>query len=449
MRRVPTLLLSCLLLGTSAASAASKGEAAPSIPAARDSVTLDSLPDEDGVAELLWERSTQFTQARIRVDEAQAELTRTQLLPNPELDLSWNTLPLGPTNPPGLDRLRDVPNYQAGVSQLVELGKRGPRQRSARAALSATALDVQAELRELTYDFLQRVAAVATAQVRLAELEGLAADAARLTGLERIRQQRGDTAGLDVDRAVLEEAQLQGQLAEEHSNLSEALLECSRAAGLACVPFSARELAAAFLERRLSRTPTPNTEELPQRPDLRALQAQRQSSQESLTLARRGWVPDPTFRVGYVHDRFVESGNQLNSVFVGMSFPLPVFDRGQASARLASAQAEAAERTRQQLTAQARRDVTALVAQRDALEARRAQVRQKNLPLASSLVGRLEAAVKAGGASLQDLIFARRTYGQLLLDAAQLDLNAYHLSVELERASAAGPRAPGELGSHF
>ena len=448
MRRVPSLILSCLLLGASSASAGSTADVPPSAAPARDSLTLDALPDEDGLAQLLWERSTEFTQARARVDSAQADLTRTRLLPNPELDLSWNTLPLGPTNPPGLNRLRDVPNYQAGISQLVELGKRGPRQQSARAALASTALDVQSELRERTYDLLERVAAVATAQVRLDELERLTTDAARLTELQRIRQQRGDTAGLDVDRAVLEEAQLQGQLAEEHSHLAEALLECSRVAGLACEPFDNRETAAAFLTRRLAR-PDSEPGDVQQRPDLRALQAQRQSAQADLTLARRGWVPDPTFRAGYVHDRFTESGNQLDSLFVGMSFPLPVFDHGQASARLASAQAEAAERTRQQLTAQAQRDLRALTTQRDALELRRQRVRQQNLPLASTLVQRLDAAVKAGGASLQDLLFARRTYGQLLLDAAELDLNAFRLSVARDRAHAAGPQAPAELRANF
>ena len=222
MRRVPPLILACLMFGASAASA--QDASAPPF-------ALDALPDESALASLLWERAPEFAQARARVAEARSEVTRAHLLPNPELDLSWNTLPLGPTNPPGLNRLRDVPNYQVGVSQLLEIGKRGPRQRSVRAALASTALDVQAGLRERTYDVLERAAAVATAQVRLGELEQLASDAGRLTELQRIRQQRGDTAGLDVDRAVLEEAQLQGQLAEEHGNLNEALMECSRAVG--------------------------------------------------------------------------------------------------------------------------------------------------------------------------------------------------------------------------
>ncbi|QRK12816.1 TolC family protein [Archangium violaceum] len=447
MRRVPPLLLSCLLLGAPTAPASS-GPATPPAPASTQApLALASLPDEDGLAALLWAHSPGFATARARIASARADLVRAGQLPNPELDLSWNTLPVGPTNPPGLDRLRDVPNYQVGLSQLIELGKRGPRQDSARAALAATALDVLADLRERTYELLESAAEVATSEVRLAELETLAADAARLTELQRARQRQGDTAGLDVDRAVLEETQLQGQLAEEHSRLSNALLTCSRLSGLACTPFGGREAAAAFLASRLSRAPGPSS--VPQRPDLRALEAQQRSAQAALTLARRRWLPDPTVRAGYVHDRFVESGNQKNSFFVGLSFPLPLFERGQADALAASAQAEAAEQARSRLGAQAERDEQSLTTQLEAVAARRERVRNQTLPLAADLVQRLEAAVKAGGASLQDLLFARRTYGQVLMDAAELDLTAFHLSVALDRVRAAGPKAPPELGERL
>src|SRR5205085_2488659 len=108
-----------------------------------------------------------------------------------------------------------VPNYNIGLSELIELGKRGPRQDAARASLSATALDTFASLRARTFDVLDRAAEVAASEVRLSQLEALAADAAKLSELQRARQQHGDSAGLDVDRALLEEEQLQTSLGEE------------------------------------------------------------------------------------------------------------------------------------------------------------------------------------------------------------------------------------------
>lgn len=436
MRRVPPLLVSCLLLGATAAPAH-----------APEALALASLPDEDGLASLLWERSPELATARARVASARADLVRAGLTPNPELELGANTFPLGPTNPPGLHRLTEVPNYSVGLSQRIELGKRGPRQDAARAALAATALEVQAGLRAHTHDVLERAAEVATAEVRLSELERLAGDAARLSELQRARAQRGDTAGLDADRALLEEARLQEQLAGERTRLAEALLECSRSVGLTCVPFGSPEAAAGFLAARLS-PPAPATG-LEQRPDLRALEAWQRGAQSALTLARRSWIPDPTVRAGYVYDQFVISGNQLHSVGLNLSIPLPLFDRGQADVLAANASAEAAARAHDQLTRQARRELTSLSAQHGALEARRARVRNQTLPQAAQLVQRLEAAVKAGGASMLELLLARRNQGELLLDAADLDLAAFRLSVALERVSAAGPQPPAELRAHF
>jgi outer membrane protein, heavy metal efflux system len=431
------LIVACLLAWLFSAVARAE---APSLP-------LGTLPGEEELARLLWERSPEFAVARARLASARADLVRAGLLPNPELELNWGTIPLGPTNPPGLRRLAEVPNYTLGLSQLMELGKRGPRQDSARAALAATALDIQATLRERTYELLLRAAEVATTQVRLGELQELVGDAARLTELQRLRQQHGESTGLDVDRTSLEEIQLQGQLSAERTRLAEALLACSQVSGLSCQPFGAAEAASAFLAARLGRPPAPNA--LQERPDLRALEAQRQSAQAALTLAHRQWLPDPTLRAGYVHDRFVISGNQLDSFFVGLSMPLPVFNHGQAEALAASSLAESSAQARTQLLAQAERSASSLATQLEQVEARRARLRTQVLPLAEGLVQRLEAAVRAGGASLQELLLTRRSYGQLLLEAADLDLSAFRLAVELDRTRAAGPRPPEELSARF
>lgn len=457
MRRVPPLLLSGLLLGaaasaqTPAPAAAPTEGAAPASPApsaaapasSAPSLALGSLPDENGVAALLWERAPEFANARARVLSARADLLRSLQLPNPQMDLDVGTFPVGPTNPPDLNRWTAVANYGVGLSELIELGKRGPRQDSARAALESAALDVQATLRTRTYDVLERAAEVATAQVRLAQLEHLATDAARLTELQRARAEHGEAAGLDVERSVLEEAQLQSQLAEETSHLAEALLTCSQTVGMTCTPFADGEAASHFLLSRL--TPAPPPVDTQQRPDLRSLEAQERSAHSAHLLAQRHWIPDPTLHLGYLRDQFLDAGNQRDSLNLSLTFPLPFFDHGQADALAASAAAEAASRARQQLSAQAERDVASFTARRDALEARRARVHQQILPQATTLVERMEAAMKAGGTSLQDLLFARRTYGQLLLDAADLDLNAFRLSIGLERLRAAGPQPPDEL----
>ncbi|QSQ27530.1 TolC family protein [Pyxidicoccus parkwayensis] len=412
-------------------------------PPSASSLTLAALPDEAGLASLLWEHSPEFASARARLASSRADLVRAHLLPNPTLDVSMNTIPLGPTNPPGLSRLREVPNYVFGLSELVELGKRGPRQDSARAALASAALDVYATLRTRTYDVLERAADVAATEVRVAQLQELADDAAELTQLQRARQERGESAGLDVDRSVLEEESLRASLGEERARLTDLLLACAQTAGMPCAPFGSRTAAADFLAARLSRAPAPARVEA--RPDLRSLSAQEEAARASLRLARRQWIPDPTVRAGYTRDQFVVAGNQLNSVFVGLSMPLPFFDHGQAEAHSASAAMESARTSRELLTAQATRDAATLTEELSRVRERQDRLRTKTLPLAEGVVQRLDQAVRAGGAALQDLLLARRTYGELLLRAADLDQSAFHLSVGLDRASAAGPEAPSTL----
>jgi cobalt-zinc-cadmium efflux system outer membrane protein len=67
------------------------------------------------------------------------------------------------------------------------------------------------------------------------------------------------------------------------------------------------------------------------------------------------------------------------------------------------------------------------------------------VPLARSVVDRLEEVVRRGGAPLQELLLARRTLGELTLAAAALDLSAQQLDVASARVRGEGPPAPYEF----
>ena len=121
-------------------------------------------------------------------------------------DFQWGTLALGPTNPPGLDKLKDVPNYTFTLNQPFEIAKRGPRQAASRSARDAALFDAVEVLRQRWFDLLERISEIATAEIRVGALEATVRDAQRLADLQPERQKRGDIAGLDVDRAVLEAA---------------------------------------------------------------------------------------------------------------------------------------------------------------------------------------------------------------------------------------------------
>src|SRR6266404_9694867 len=93
--------------------------------------------DETKLAAAVWEQSPEVIEARAGVGTAASELRKTRTLPNPQLDFTWGTIPIGATNPRDLhDPLGNVPNYSVGISELVELGKRGPRAAAATAQLA-------------------------------------------------------------------------------------------------------------------------------------------------------------------------------------------------------------------------------------------------------------------------------------------------------------------------
>ncbi len=419
--------------------------AGPAPEAAAETVLdLAHLPDDGALAQLLWTRSPDLVAARSKIASARGDVVRAGLLPNPSLDASWNTIPLGQTNPPGLSSpLANVPNYAVSVSTLVEIAKRGPRQQAARGALDAATLDAYELLRQRWYDLRERGAEVAAAEERVAALDDLVSDAHRLTELQRARVGRGDVAGLDVDRAALDETKFQTNLSDERQKLAEAITECSHVAGVPCEPFADAAQASAYLATGV--VPA-DAGDIDARPDLRALEAQERSAQAALELARNRRIPDPTFRLGYVRDQFTIAGNQENSLFAGVTVPLPVFDHGQADALQAAASADAASRARALLRAQAARDVTALAAQARDAAARRQTLDGSSLPLARRIVDTLDRAVQQGGASIGELLLARRTLGELLLDAADVQLLSFRVSAELGRVGAVGPPPPGELG---
>ena len=408
-----------------------------------ESLDLSSSPGNPQLVELLWARSPDLVSARAKLGQAEADVTRSEVFPNPGFDFQWGTLAIGPTNPPGLDKLKDVPNYTFTLNQPFEIAKRGPRQAASRAARDAVLYDAVETLRQRWFDLLERISEVATAEIRVGALEDTVRDAQRLADLQLERQKRGDIAGLDVDRAVLEAEKYASNLGQERERLSAALLLCAQAVGLPCRPFASPDAARAFLSGRLAASPP--AANLDARPDLRSLQAQETSARSSLTLARNRWIPESDLPGG-LRARRVHRLRQ--------PAPERVRRREHAAALLRSRTgrcqgrlrvAEAAGQAQLLLRAASLRDLALLEQQRQAALARRSRLMERTLPLARDVVQRLESAVTRGGAPLPDLLLARRTLGELQLDAADLDLFAFHLTVAQARAAGELPPLPESI----
>jgi outer membrane protein, heavy metal efflux system len=419
--------------------------AASGDPGTRDALHLSALPGDAELGRWLWDHAPALATARARVSVARAQITRSEALPNPSLDLSWNTIPVGGTNPSDLNApLSNIPNYAVFLSQPFELGKRGPRQRAARHGAEAVLWDAVEQLRQTWLDLQMVIARAASSEQRIAALASLAEDAGKLSELQRRRAEKGDVATLEYERARLEEARLLSSLDEERHKLAAALTDCARLTGAVCEPFGQAERAQGFFDAAVSRshgTVDSLRARVAERPDVKSLAASEEAAHAAGDLARAHVWPDPSVRVGFVYDTYAAAGNQSKSLSVGLSFPLPVFERGRADQAEASATRWAARRGRDRALAQAEVELPLLLHQMDELRARRTRTHESILPSAQSIVERISKAVAAGGAPLQDLLQARRTLGELLGDAADLDLAAFETSLALLRAAGSSPVA--------
>src|SRR6266478_1226543 len=81
-------------------------------PTSPPTLTASDYSDEAKLADLLWNASPDVVEARTAAGIAASEVTRARTYPNPTLDFTWGTIPVGRTNPRGLDDpLSRVPNY--------------------------------------------------------------------------------------------------------------------------------------------------------------------------------------------------------------------------------------------------------------------------------------------------------------------------------------------------
>jgi cobalt-zinc-cadmium efflux system outer membrane protein len=284
MRRVGSIPAACSscasIVIVLVASAAARADQAPPL-------------DETALARLVWERAPGVLASRRGEIDARAWAERTRLLPNPVLGATWGTVPIGERNPPSAG-FWSIPSYQVGVSELIELGKRGPRQRAADAATRVARFDALDAYRITFFDVLESLGDQAAAVARAAVLERLVADSAESVRLQRVRADKGDVATIEVERLEVEHARLTSSLREARVAREAALADCSTLLGALCPRFDREPDALAFLELAARERPTgTDVSALARRPDLLALDAVRDQSLAEATLAKRQVIPDP------------------------------------------------------------------------------------------------------------------------------------------------------------
>lgn len=367
---------------------------------------------------LLRARSPALQEPALQLALRRAEARQSRLMDNPVADFTAGTLPLGPTNPPNLpDPLRNVPNYQVGLSLRPDLSRRGPRQDRADAAARGAGAQLDAAIRDQALRLLRALGVMAVAGLQLSADQGLAAKAHEALGLARDRVRTGFSPPIDADRAEIEALRLDQLVIADQGRIQAAQADCAALLGLPCAPFPEAAAARSFLETWAARVPGDDLP-LSARPDLQALRALRASAQAEVRLARAQLAPDPTLRLGYVYDSFLESGAHQHSLNVSISLPLPLIDRGQAAAEAAAAQAHHLGEQHRLLISASRARIAGLRHALALQQLRRDTLQRQVIPRARAILNDVSRAFAARAVTLTDVIQARRALDDLLLQEA-------------------------------
>ena len=428
LRRLALIAACVLMSGTAAVDAAGQE------PGAAQAAPVRALLHDDGaLLDWLKQRRHEVLAADARIAQARADRgTAGLLLPNPQVDLTLGGLGVGSPNqtlvPTDVAKLGfgTTANFAVGLSQTIELGKRGPRMAAADLRVQGAGKSYLDNLGDRINDGRSALARVAYLKAKMALLEENLTGAKRVAELEKARLDHGALSGNDFDRLLLDNISLETDIARSRSDLASALAACQTAL-LAPCDAGAAELTDVDEAAPLPASVTSMVDAIEKRPDVQAVRLEGEAAKKDALLAERRAIPDPNVRVGFTHDNYYLGGNQPNSFQVTLTVPLPIFDHGQHDAAKARARALEQHHLAEAMISGARGDFSTLLSRKAFLEQTLKTLDSVAVPKSTNVLKTTSKAFDEGQVSMTDLLLARRTHLSLVL--TQMDLHFEHFSV--------------------
>jgi len=174
------------------------------------------------------------------------------------------------------------------------------------------------------------------------------------------------------------------------------------------------------------------------RPDVLAATTDVRAAEANLKLQKAVRVPDPTFSVQYEHNPQSDNppgiGPPSDTIGVGVSFPLPIWNQNRGAIDSARANVEQSRLTLEKLHAQMASDlVNAEAANHEASERLR-HYRDEIRPQSSSARASVIFKFERGGATFVDLLEAERTDNDVRLATAQAMADTVSTAADLAAA---------------
>jgi cobalt-zinc-cadmium efflux system outer membrane protein len=388
------------------------------------------LADKPALSRWLEEHQPETQILTSREREAKAATKDARLIQNPVLTVGAAGLTFGHRNP-GTLSFTDTPNFQVTLAQTVEIGKRSHRIGAAQHHAEAVEKDAEYSRGLMIADARESLARLVYLGALRQALQERLKSSVDVVQLDDVRLQHGDVSGIDHNRLELEVLNVQRQLADNATDLTDAEAQCATILGTTCIG----DVTVDVLENSLPRPnyPIASVFDPSQRSDVKAQRAEAASAFEQAKLFQNRKIPDPQIGLSYLYDRLTYAGNQPHTFGVFVSMPLPVSDYGQHQRVQAEERGKQAEFEARRLELVAKSDVKNLLVSEDLTQRKLDLLRAQALPLGSKVLDATESAYRLGQVSLTDLLLARRQRAELMLDLVETYYSLFQVRSQIYR----------------
>ena len=396
----------------------------------------------DEVISIFYQRNLDLIAARYNIDQSLADAIVASAIPNPTVsfqlgELSGSNLNKG-ASATGCSHNPNVscgPAEYYSFSQLIEVaGKRGLRMESSTFATQAAENDFRDAVRIFTNIVRNSYYQLLQAQKYRELTQEIVDHYQTITAANKLRLNSGDISESDFLRVKMESIRAESDLDNAQSAVT------SAQADLAVVlrwpekslQFEAQEQwpDAKDLTLNLNKEELTN-KALQERPDLQADKLRAEQADKLLDLAQRLKYPDVTVTGGYARD---PSNNALDSGFVGLSVPLPVFYQYKGEADKAQVNLNQNKLKAEQTELSVRNDVISSLATWNSADKIVQRFKKELLTDALSVRNSSELAYNKGANSVLDFIEAQRSYKNIMHDYYAAEINRANAYYDLKKS---------------
>ncbi|UVJ43086.1 TolC family protein [Pseudomonas sp. LS1212] len=351
------------------------------------------------------------------IEIARGDRQQAGLVPNPEL--SWEAE----------DTRRNSRTTTLSISQAVELGgKRGARVELARRGQDVAQVELERQRNLLRANVIGAFSGAARAQERQQLAEQSQALAERGLSIAQGRIRAGKASPVEATRAQVQLSEVRLEVSRAHTQRANAYQQLAEVTGAPFAQFSRVESGIAVPER------VPEAARLLGRigdtADLRLAQLQVDQREASLGLERSQRIPDLRVSLG---SQYSETDRERVNV-VGLSMPVPLFNRNQGNILAAARRADQARDLRNAAELRLRTDVRQALDQWNTAQNEVTSFNQIILPAAQNAVDVATRGFEMGKFGFLDVLDAQRTLINARTQYLQAAAQVTDAWVQIERA---------------